>query len=41
MFVFQADKKMKTLTDTSELLEDAVYAATVEQETKLILFLLL
>ena len=29
----QTDKKIKTLTDTSELTEDAVFAATVEQNS--------
>ena len=29
----QSDKKIKTLTDTAELVEDAVYAATVEQRS--------
>ena len=29
----QTDKKIKTLTDTSELTEDAIYAATVEQNS--------
>ena len=29
----QSDKKIKTLTDTAELVEDAVYAATVEQSS--------
>ena len=29
----QSDKKIKTLTDTGELVEDAVYAATVEQNS--------
>ena len=29
----QNDKKIKTLTDTAELVEDAVYAATVEQSS--------
>ena len=27
----QSDKKIKTLTDTAELIEDAVHAATMEQ----------
>ena len=30
----QNDKKIKTLTDTGELVEDAVYAATVEQNSE-------
>ena len=29
----QSDKKIKTLTDTAELVEDAVFAATVEQSS--------
>ena len=29
----QNDKKIKTLTDTGELVEDAVHAATVEQNS--------
>ena len=29
----QSDKKIKTLTDTGELVEDAVHAATVEQNS--------
>ena len=29
----QTDKKIKTLTDTGELTEDAVFAATVEQNS--------
>lgn len=29
----QTDKKIKTLTDTSELTEDGVFAATVEQSS--------
>ena len=29
----QSDKKIKTLTDTAELVEDAVYAAAVEQSS--------
>ena len=30
-FFFQSDKKIKTLTDTAELIEDAVHSATVER----------
>ena len=29
----QSDKKIKTLTDTAELVEDAVYSATMEQQS--------
>ena len=32
----QSDKKIKTLTDTAELIEDAVHAATVEQSSEML-----
>ena len=31
-----ADKKIKTLTDTSELIEDAIYCAAVEQSSEIL-----